>query len=193
MDSVIEVKAPRNLKSGGQANNRLPLYPMSVQSVMGVLWPPLTKNLSILWTERNKTYFYHTIRRETQNSPAKVFTKSAGLPTKPCPLRFFTIWPNTARKFSSCRSDKGYSYTAEKWQLCITWAEQDMNTLKKNLFYTILLLPYGLLENRRAMTKSTHPLLLTGILEKTSSPIFPMLSQAADLTRLLLSGEMFEL
>ena len=42
-----------------------------------------------VWPGRNKTYFYHTIRRETQNSPAKVFTKSAGLPAKRRPLRFF--------------------------------------------------------------------------------------------------------
>ena len=61
-----------------------------------------------VWPGRNKTYFYHTIRRETQNLPAKVFTKSAGLSAKRRPLRFFTPRPNTARKFLSCRSDKGY-------------------------------------------------------------------------------------
>ena len=42
-----------------------------------------------VWPGRNKTYFYNTMRRETQNSPAKVFTKSAGLPAKRHPLRFF--------------------------------------------------------------------------------------------------------
>ena len=61
-----------------------------------------------VWPGRNKTYFYHTIRRETRNLPAKVFTKSAGWPAKRRPLRFFTPRPNTARKFLSCRSDKGY-------------------------------------------------------------------------------------
>ena len=61
-----------------------------------------------VWPGRNKRYFYHTIHRETPNSPAKVFTKSAGLPAKRRPLRFFTPRPNTARKFSSYRSDKGY-------------------------------------------------------------------------------------
>ena len=61
-----------------------------------------------VWPGRNKAYFYNTICRETQNSPAKVFTKSAGLPAKRRPLRFFTPRPNTTRKFSSCRSDKGY-------------------------------------------------------------------------------------
>ena len=35
-----------------------------------------------VWPGRNKTYFYHTIRRETRNLPAKVFTKSARWPAK---------------------------------------------------------------------------------------------------------------
>ena len=61
-----------------------------------------------VWPQRNKTYVYYTIHRGTQNSPAKVFTKPAGLPAKRRQLRFFTPRPNTARKFSSCRSDKGY-------------------------------------------------------------------------------------
>ena len=61
-----------------------------------------------VWPGRNKTYFYHTMCRKTQNSSAKVFTKSAGLRAKRRPLRFFTPRPNAARKFSSCRSDKGY-------------------------------------------------------------------------------------
>ena len=67
-----------------------------------------------VWPGRNKTYFYHTIHRETQNSPAKLFTTSAGLPAKRCPLRFFTPRPNTARKFLSCLSDKGYLMTLGK-------------------------------------------------------------------------------
>ena len=50
-----------------------------------------------VWPRQNKTYFSHTIRRETQNSPAKVFTKSAGLPNKRHSLRFFKPRPNTAR------------------------------------------------------------------------------------------------
>ena len=62
-----------------------------------------------VWPGRNKTYFYHTICRETKNSPAKVFTTSAGLPAKRRPLRIFMPRPNTARNFSSCRSDKGYA------------------------------------------------------------------------------------
>ena len=62
-----------------------------------------------VWPGRNKTCFYNTLRRETQNSPAKVFTKSAGLPAKRRPLCFLTPLPNTACKFSSCRSDKGYA------------------------------------------------------------------------------------
>ena len=94
---------------------------------MGVLWPRLTKNFSILWPGRkknvkyrvwpgrNKTYFYHTIRSETSNSPAKVFTKSAGLPANWRPLRFFTPRPNTARKFLSCRWDKGY----DRWVIAV--------------------------------------------------------------------------
>ena len=43
-----------------------------------------------------KSVKYHTIRIETQNLPAKVLTKSAGLPAKRRPLRFFT-----PHKFSS--------------------------------------------------------------------------------------------
>ena len=99
------------------------LYPMSVQSVKkrnGCTLATAHKKIQHtlaeaeksvkyrVWPGRNKAYFYNTICRETQNSPAKVFTKSAGLPAKRSPLRFFTPRPNTARKFSSCRSDKGY-------------------------------------------------------------------------------------
>ena len=54
-----------------------------------------------VWPGRNKMYFYHTTRRETQNSPAKVFTKSAGLPNKRRSLRFFKTRPNTARNLHS--------------------------------------------------------------------------------------------
>ena len=100
------------------------LYPMSVQSVKkrnGCTLATAHKKIQHtlvgaeksvkyrVWPGRNKAYFYNTICRETQNSPAKVFTKSAGLPAKRRPLRFFTPRPNIARKFSSCRSDKGYS------------------------------------------------------------------------------------
>ena len=100
------------------------LYPMSVQSVKkrnGCTLATAHKKIQHtlagaeksvkyrVWPGRNKAYFYNTICRETQNSPAKVFTKSAGLPVKRRPLRFFTPRQNTARKFSSCRSDKGYA------------------------------------------------------------------------------------
>ena len=104
-------------------------YPMSVQSVKkrnGCSLATAHKKFNHtlagaeksvkyrVWPWRNKTYFYNTICRETQNSPAKVFTKSAGLPAKRRPLRFFTPRPNTARKFSSCRSDKGYGGFRDK-------------------------------------------------------------------------------
>ena len=100
-----------------------PWYPMSVQSVKkrnGCTLATAHKKIQHtlagaeksvkyrVWPGRNKAYFYNTICRETKNSPAKVFTKSAGLPAKRRPLRFFTPRPNTARKFWSCRSDKGY-------------------------------------------------------------------------------------
>ena len=106
------------------ALTRQAIYPMSVQSVKkcnGCTLATAHKKFSAyfgrggkkrkvpsLAAGRNKTYFHHTIHRGTQNSPAKVFTKSAGLPAKRRQLRLFTPWPNTARKFSSCRSDKGY-------------------------------------------------------------------------------------
>ena len=78
-------------------------YPMSVQSVKKrngcTLATALKKFQHTLagaeksvkyrvWPGRNKTYFYHTIHRETQNSPAKVFPKSAGLLAKRRPLCF---------------------------------------------------------------------------------------------------------
>ena len=94
-------------------NHQITLYPMSVQSVKKLNGCSLAtahkKNSAYfgqggkksvkyrVWPGQNKTYFYHTIRRETQNSSAKVFTKSAGLPAKRRPLRFFTPLPNTAR------------------------------------------------------------------------------------------------
>ena len=101
------------------------LYPMSVQSVkkgnectLATAHKKFQHTLARaeksvkyrVWQGRNKTYFYHIIHRETQNSPAKVFTKSAGLPANRRRLRFFTPRPNTARKFSNCRSNKGYIY-----------------------------------------------------------------------------------
>ena len=99
------------------------LYPMSAQSVkkrngctlatshekfQHTLAGPEKSVKYRVWPGRNKTCFYHTIGRQTQNASAKVFTKSAGLPAKRRPLRFFTPRPNTARKLLSCRSEKGY-------------------------------------------------------------------------------------
>ena len=99
------------------------IYPMSAQSVKkrnGCTLATAHKKFqqTLAGTEksvkyqvgpgRNKTSFYHTIRRDTRNLPAKVFTKSAGWSAKRRPLRFFTPPPNTARKFSSWRTDKGY-------------------------------------------------------------------------------------
>ena len=91
---------------------------------MGVLWPPLTKKFQHtlagaeksvkyrVWPGRNKTYFHHTIRRETQNSPAKVFTKSARLPAKRRPLRFFT--PRCNRIFRN-RTNRNHSDLSWPW------------------------------------------------------------------------------
>ena len=74
-----------------------------------------------VWPGRNKTYFYHTISRKTQNSPAKVCTKSAGLLAKRRQIRFFTPRPNIARKFLSCRSDKGYTISNIDNEIGVIW------------------------------------------------------------------------
>ena len=75
-------------------------------SIDHFIYTDLTKFYSCGFVNRDKVQLWK--RRKTQNSPAKVFTKSAGLSAKRRPLRFFTPRPNTARKISSCRSDKGY-------------------------------------------------------------------------------------
>ena len=120
-----------------------------------------------VWPGRNKTYFHYTIRRETQNSPAKVFTKSARLPAKQRPLRFFTPWPNTARKFSSCRLDhKGYWGISNcvingllvkliKFSLFKTWACHTATTVigKQALHGIFLVL---CLQNKRELDLATQ-------------------------------------
>ena len=62
-----------------------------------------------VWPGQNKTYFYHTIRRETRNLPAKYSQNLLDGRPNDARYAFLRPRPNTARKFSSCRSDKGYA------------------------------------------------------------------------------------
>ena len=75
-------------------------------SIAHFIYIDLKKFYSCDFVIRDKVQLWK--RRKNQNLPANVFTKSAGLSAKRRPLRFLTPRPNTARKFSSCRSDKGY-------------------------------------------------------------------------------------